>query len=123
MTDDRTARRGPKLLEQVRRCARSRHFSPRTEEAYVAWIRRSVRHHGMRHPAAMGTDEAAAFLSHLANERSVSVSTRVRFPGLPFHSAPRFPRALAIPPAPEERLASARRSSLFLLVRRGAAGV
>lgn len=68
--------RKPKLLEQVRRCARSRHLSPRTEEAYVAWIRRYVRHHRMRHPVEMGNAEAAAFLSHLANERSVSVSTQ-----------------------------------------------
>lgn len=76
MTDSGIAGRGPKLLDQVRRCARSRHFSPRTVEAYVAWIRRYVRHHGTRHPAAMGTDEAAAFLSYLANERSVSASTQ-----------------------------------------------
>jgi integron integrase len=68
--------RTPKLLDQVRRCARSRHLSPRTEEAYVAWIRRFVRHHRMRHPADMGAQEAAAFLSHLSNEMSVSASTQ-----------------------------------------------
>jgi integron integrase len=67
---------GPKLLDQVRRCARSRHFSPRTEEAYVAWIRRYVRHHRMRHPGEMGAEEAAQFLAHLANEGRVGASTQ-----------------------------------------------
>jgi integron integrase len=67
---------GSKLLEQVRRCARSRHLSPRTEEAYVAWIRRYVRHHELRHPREMGIDEAVAFLAYVSNERHVSVSTQ-----------------------------------------------
>jgi len=67
---------GTKLLEQVRRCARSRHLSPRTEEAYVAWIRRYVRHHDLRHPRDMGADEAVDFLSRLSNEGRVSVSTQ-----------------------------------------------
>ena len=66
----------PKLLEQVRRCSRARHFSRRTEEAYVRWIRGYVRHHGLRHPIDMGADQVAAFLSYLANDRSVSPSTQ-----------------------------------------------
>ena len=64
-----------RLLDRVRRCARSRHLSPRTEEAYVTWIRRFVRYHQLRHPADMGAGEVTAFLMHLSNEGRVSVST------------------------------------------------
>jgi integron integrase len=60
----------------VRRAARERHFARRTEEAYVAWIRRFVHHHGLRHPAELGGRDVAAFLSHLANEHGVSPSTQ-----------------------------------------------
>ena len=67
---------GPRLLEQVRRAARARQFSDRTLDAYVSWIRRYVHHHGLRHPRELGSAEVAAFLAHLANERSVSSSTQ-----------------------------------------------
>lgn len=53
-----------------------RHYSRRTEEAYVAWIRRFVRFHGMRHPAELGERDVARFLSNLAVERGVSASTQ-----------------------------------------------
>ena len=66
----------PRLLDQVRRESRSRHFSPRTEEAYVAWIRRFILHHGKRHPAEMGEREISDFLSHLATNGRVSPSTQ-----------------------------------------------
>jgi Phage integrase, N-terminal SAM-like domain len=56
----------PKLLTQVRRAVRSRHYSPRTEESYIAWIRRYVRFHGMRHPAELGGQDINRFLSALA---------------------------------------------------------
>lgn len=67
--------RPPKLLDQVRRCIRDKHYSLRTEEAYVYWIRWYIRFHGLKHPMEMGADEIKAFLSYLTNERSVSVST------------------------------------------------
>src|SRR2546427_5933825 len=66
----------PKLLDRVRQELRRRHFSPRTEEAYVGWIRRFILHHGKRHPAEMGEREVADFLSHLATARRVSPSTQ-----------------------------------------------
>jgi len=66
----------PKLLTEVRLAIRRKHYSRRTEEAYVQWVRRFVRYHGLRHPAAMGPREINAFLTHLATERSVSASTQ-----------------------------------------------
>lgn len=65
----------PKLLDQLRRCIRDKHYSLRTERVYVYWARWFIRFHGLRHPAEMGATEIQAFLSHLANERNVSVST------------------------------------------------
>lgn len=65
----------PKLLDQVKRCIRDKHYSLRTEEAYVYWIRWYIRFHGLRHPMEMGAAEVKAFLSYLTSERHVSVST------------------------------------------------
>lgn len=64
-----------KLLDQVRERVRYLHYSIRTEEAYVYWIRGFVRFHGMRHPKDMGIAEIELFLSHLAAERLVAPST------------------------------------------------
>lgn len=66
----------PKLLDRVRGAIRLRHYSHRTEESYVFWIRRFILYHGKRHPSEMGDTEIAAFLSHLAVERHVSSSTQ-----------------------------------------------
>lgn len=66
----------PKLLAVVRDKMRARHFSYRTEQAYVGWIRRFILHHGKRHPAEMGAAEVESFLTHLAVERRVSASTQ-----------------------------------------------
>jgi site-specific recombinase XerD len=66
----------PKLLEQVREAIRQRHFSRRTEEAYVEWTRRFVLFHGKRHPSEMGAGEIRSFLSHLATRRNVAASTQ-----------------------------------------------
>jgi integrase len=68
--------RKPKLLEQVRNTLRVNHYSLRTEEAYLQWIRRFILFHGKRHPAEMGAPEIDAFLSHLAVEGDVSASTQ-----------------------------------------------
>jgi integron integrase len=68
--------RPPRLLQLVRGQLRLRHYSRRTEKAYVGWIRRFVRFHGMRHPAELGPDEVTTFLSGLATDRRVSASTQ-----------------------------------------------
>ena len=65
----------PKLLDRVREAIRLRHYSPRTEQAYVAWIRRFVVFNERRHPRNLGEHEVTAFLSHLAG-RDVSASTQ-----------------------------------------------
>lgn len=65
----------PRLLDRVREAIRLRHYSPRTEQAYVGWMRRFVLFHGKRHPQEMGAREITAFLSHLAGGR-VSASTQ-----------------------------------------------
>lgn len=66
----------PRLLDRVVEEIRARHYSPRTEEAYVHWIRRFVIHHGMRHPRELGGVDVAAFLSHLATRDTVAAATQ-----------------------------------------------
>lgn len=61
---------------QVRSILRARHYSPRTEKAYVGWIRRFIVFHGKRHPLGMGEVEVASYLSNLAVQRHVSASTQ-----------------------------------------------
>jgi integron integrase len=68
----------PRLLDRVRAAVRTRHYSRRTEEAYVGWSKRFILFHRKRHPAAMGADEVNAFLSHLAVEGNVSASTQAQ---------------------------------------------
>ncbi len=65
-----------RLLDQVRDAVRVRHYSYRTEQAYVGWIRRFVLFHDKRHPAEMGADEIRRFLTALAVQRHVSASTQ-----------------------------------------------
>lgn len=65
-----------RLLDQVRDAIRVRHYSRRTEETYVDWIRRFILFHDKRHPADMGASEVAQFLSHLALRTHVSASTQ-----------------------------------------------
>lgn len=64
------------FLEQVRDAIRVRHYSIRTEQAYLDWIRRFILFHNKRHPAEMGDDEVSAYLTHLAVKRHVSPSTQ-----------------------------------------------
>jgi integron integrase len=66
----------PRLLDRVRAALRARHFSRRTEEAYVAWIRRYIFFHGKRHPAEMGAPELTGFLTSLAVDGHVAASTQ-----------------------------------------------
>ena len=60
----------------MRRRMRLRHYSLRTEEAYVGWVKRFIKFHGGRHPREMGGPELKAFLEHLAVEGNVSASTQ-----------------------------------------------
>ena len=66
----------PKLLDLVRQEIRVRHYSLRTEETYVGWIRRFILFHKKRHPSAMGADEVNQFLSDLAVTGNVSAATQ-----------------------------------------------
>jgi site-specific recombinase XerD len=66
----------PKLLERMRIHLRTRHYSIRTEQAYLDWARRFILYHNKRHPQEMGAREVEAFLSHLAVDRQVSASTQ-----------------------------------------------
>jgi integron integrase len=64
-----------KLLDRVRHAARLRHMSRRTEDAYVAWVRRYILFHDKKHPAEMGTPEVVRFLTDLAVQRGVGAVT------------------------------------------------
>jgi integron integrase len=66
----------PKLLDRVRERIRFKHYSIRTEDSYVQWIRRFILFHGKRHPSEMGAVEVEAFLTHLAVEGNVAASTQ-----------------------------------------------
>jgi integron integrase len=68
----------PKLLHQVRRAVRVRHYSPRTEESYVGWVKRYVRFHGLRHPGELGATEVTRFLSTLAESGHLSASSQTQ---------------------------------------------
>ena len=59
----------PRLLQRVHEAILVRHYSRRTEEAYVHWIKRFIYSHDKRHPESMGEAEVTAFLNHLAAER------------------------------------------------------
>jgi integron integrase len=67
---------GVKLLDRVREAIRTRHYSRRTEDAYVYWIRRFIVFHGRKHPSEMGAAQVEAFLGWLAVNQSVSASTQ-----------------------------------------------
>lgn len=66
----------PRLLDQVRQHLRLRHYSIRTEQAYIEWIRRFILFHRKRHPRELGEAEISSFLTHLAADRQVAASTQ-----------------------------------------------
>lgn len=76
MTDGTGLSGSPRLLDQVRGKIRLKHYSIRTEQAYVDWIKRFILHFGKRHPGEMGSREVEAFLTHLAVAGKVSASTQ-----------------------------------------------
>jgi len=70
------APKSPRLLEQLRDAIRRRHYSVRTEETYVHWVKRFIYFSGKRHPAGLGAAEVTAFLNYLARERDVAAATQ-----------------------------------------------
>lgn len=86
----------PKLLDQVRARIRVKHYSIRTEDQYVFWIRRFILFHGKRHPRELGAAAVEAFLSDLAVNGRVAAATQSQ--ALP---APRLPQRS--PPSPKPR--------------------
>ena len=64
------------LLDQVRDAVRLKHYSYRTEETYVQWIRRYILFHNKRHPQEMGVPEIELFLTHLAVQEGVAAATQ-----------------------------------------------
>jgi len=66
----------PRLLDRVRQAIRLKHYSIRTEEAYVNWIKRFILFHNKRHPKDMGAPEIETFLTHLAVDLNVAASTQ-----------------------------------------------
>jgi hypothetical protein len=100
----------PRLLDRVREAIRTRHYSRRTEKAYVHWIKRYIFFHGKRHPAEMGAAEVTAFLTFLAVEGKVASPREVR---AVFQGLDGVPRLMAIlllrrRPAPAGVLSHAR---------------
>jgi len=76
---DSTQKTELKLLDQVRGKIRLKHYSIRTEQAYVDWIKRFVLHFGKRHPRDLGAAEVEQFLTHLAVHGKVAASTQIGF--------------------------------------------
>src|SRR4030095_7132000 len=66
----------PRLLDRVHEIIRRKHYSIRTEQAYVDWIRRFIVFNDKRHPRDLGATEVEAFLTHLAVDRDVSAATQ-----------------------------------------------
>src|SRR5437867_7497874 len=66
----------PRLLDRVRAVLRRKHYSLRTEEAYVGWIKRFILFHDKRHPQELGLPEVEAFLTDLAMQHQVAASTQ-----------------------------------------------
>lgn len=66
----------PRLMDQVRGALRVHHYSLRTEQSYLHWIKRFILFHGKRHPREMGEEEISAFLTYLAVKKDVAASTQ-----------------------------------------------
>jgi len=67
---------GPRLLDRVRDRIRAKHYSIRTEHAYLEWIKRFVRFHGKRHPSELGAEHVEAFLTHLAIDLNLAAASQ-----------------------------------------------
>src|SRR5258708_33905265 len=73
---NRKCLRGRDYSDRVRDAIRRRHYTDRTEETYIHWIKRFIYFSGKRHPAELGADEVTAFLNHLAPDRQVAAATQ-----------------------------------------------
>jgi hypothetical protein len=76
LTDSSLSRQKPRLLDQVRQAIQRRHYSDKTEKAYIHWIKRYIFFHNKRHPGEMGEAEIGRFLTALATTLKVSASTQ-----------------------------------------------
>ena len=85
------AEKPQKLLDQVRDAIHLKHYSIRTEQAYVDWVRRFILFHDKRHPAEMGAAEIEAFLTHLAVNKNVAASTQNQAVRLSSRRSPQRP--------------------------------
>ena len=74
-----SSRRRPKLLDQVRHTMRLRHYSRRSEQAYVGWIRRFILFHDKRHPRDMGGPEVERFLTSLAVDGQANIRLQAAY--------------------------------------------
>ena len=72
---DISSPKGKKLLDQYRDALRIKHYSPRTEDTYINWVKNYILYHNKRHPKEMGVPEIGQFLTHLATAQEVSAST------------------------------------------------
>lgn len=70
------AAKPPRLLQQLRDAIQRLHYSPRTEETYVHWVKRLIYFSGKRHPAGLWSGGVTAFLNDLARERDVAAATQ-----------------------------------------------
>lgn len=118
MLEPPSSAKAPRLLDEVRERIRSMHYSIRTEEAYLYWIKGYIRFHTLRHPRDMGQAELEAYLAWLANERQISASThkqalsallflyrqvlRLDFPWLAEIGRPKSTRRLPVVLTPQE---------------------
>lgn len=80
LTAELNAPAGSRLMNQVRGAIRSRHYSYRTEQAYVHWIKRFIHFHGLRHPQELGEPEVTAFLNHLGGSGVAATTQNKLFP-------------------------------------------
>ena len=76
MEPESVAPQQPRLLDKMRDKIRVKHYSIRTEQTYLDWVRRYIRFHGLRHPRELGAEAVEAFLTHLAVKRNVAASTQ-----------------------------------------------
>jgi integrase len=76
MNQPNPAPQPPKLLDQYRNALRIKHYSPRTEDTYLQWVKNFILFHGKRHPKEMGVPEIAQYLTHLATKQEVAASTQ-----------------------------------------------
>jgi len=66
----------PRLFDRIREVFRLKHYSRRTEQTYLLWIRQYILFHKKNHPGEMGAEEVTAYLTFLAVKRKVSASTQ-----------------------------------------------